>query len=142
MKESLELSQKQGELIEEAFLSGNVRCGRINTLLNNVVVIVDKPNVIVRFDLNNEFIEGNKRLFRLSKLAGVAKCSPDDTFDMKKGIKIARLKFLRKVLILCREFFIEDTIKNYKEIIKTGLKFAHGIERLEDLIEKFRVTIQ
>ena len=142
MKESLELSQKQGELIEEAFLSGNVRCGRINTLLNNVVVIVDRPNVIIRFDLNNDFIEGNKRLARLSKLAGVAKCSPDDTFDMKKGIKIARLKFLRKVLILCREFFVEDTIKQVKIFEKTGANLVNKIQNLDGLIEKFRITIQ
>jgi hypothetical protein len=142
MKEFLELSKKQQELIEDAFTIGNVRCGQINAMFNNVVVIEDKPNVIVRFDLSNEFIEGNKRLARLSKLAGVAKCSHDDIFDLKKGIKIARLKFLRKVLILCREFFIEDTIKNNKEMIRTGLKLALGIEKLDDLIEKFRATIQ
>jgi hypothetical protein len=45
-------------------------------------------------------------------------------------------------LILCREFFIEDTIKNNKEMIRTGFKLALGIEKLDDLIEKFRVTIQ
>lgn len=142
MKEFLELSKKQQELIEEAFTVGNVRCVQINAMFNNVVVIEDKPNVIVRFDLSNEFIEGNKRLARLARLAGVAKCSPDDIFDLKKGIKIARLKFLRKVLILCREFFNEDTIKNNKEMIRTGLKLALGIEKLDDLIEKFRATIQ
>jgi hypothetical protein len=147
MKEFLELSKKQQELIEEAFTVGNVQIININKVIESLVVIEDKPNVIVRFDFSDSgllsaMIKTSKRVQRLSKLAGVAKCSPDDIFDLKKGIKIARLKFLRKVLILCREFFIEDTIKNNKEMIRTGLKLALGIEKLDDLIEKFRATIQ
>ena len=91
-----------------------------NMITNLEIKIEDQSYFLISADLCRK-----ARKYALSdmKLFGQSKCHPDDVFDEKVGIELARKKFLNKVSRVKSKYL--DVI--HKELEKTDL-FVDGLQ--------------
>ena len=88
---------------------------------------------------NDEYT--NPRKFRFS---GVAKCSPEDTFDEETGKKIAQrralLKF-KKACIQSNKIWLENLNRQKAEIETSIAKVTKAISNMNDTVERIKGEI-
>ena len=85
--------------------------------LNPLRVYVHDKTVIVKFN-DNEWIKELLQENNMDKLFGKAVCAESDVFDLKTGVKIARTKLFKALMIQMQKQASEQMVK-YEKMMKS-----------------------
>lgn len=97
---------------------------------NPLLVFVHEKTVIVRFNCGDEF----------SKFYGKAVCDDTDTFDLQTGVKIARTKLLKTLMISMKKEFAERIVSMNKTAKSFAKFFNEAMEESNKYIESLSPT--